>query len=487
MKKTTLPLLLALVAGITATTCTSSLRAQTSNWDFNYSGSIVRWTAPQTGSYQITAYGAQGGGDWGFGGSGAIMSGTFHLNEGNVLNILVGGQGARGGQDYVNNYYSPSGGGGSFVAGGLGGPSSLLVVAGGGGGVDPYTEKSTDTGAADASTGTSGKHATGTYRSSQEGAGGTDGSGGTIGIDSANDGGGGGGGGFSGNGGSHVGGGKAQGGFAYLNGGAGGAGGSTFGYAPPNGGFGGGGGGGAESGIGIATAPGGGGGYSGGGGAGAKNHAKGQSKSAGGGGSYLAPSATDISKSVGNTGYGLVTIDLVTSAATPTLSFYQPSFTFDYSPMSQFRLKAFSSSPGAITFASGDSSLITILGDVATIKGAGQTIITATVAAAPGFYSHSDYVPVTVNKSRLWLRFVSPSSIVYAKRKPLTLKTNLYPYLPADGGAGGVADTSSDPSVISINGNKATALKKGIVTITASVPATVNHLRATAKQVVTVK
>ena len=290
------------------------------NIDFNYSGSIVQWTAPQTGSYQITAYGAQGGGDWGFGGSGAIMRGTFHLNQGNVLNILVGGQGAGGGSDYVGNYYAPSGGGGSFVAGGLGGPSSLLVVAGGGGGVDPWTQDSTDTGAADASTGTSGKHATGTDRSSQEGAGGTDGSGGTIGIDSASDGSGGGGGGFSGNGGSHVGGGQAQGGFAYLNGGAGGAGGKAFGVAPPNGGFGGGGGGGAESGIGIATAPGGGGGYSGGGGAGAKNHAKGQSKSAGGGGSYLAPSATDISKSVGNTGYGLVTIDLVTSAAPAALS-----------------------------------------------------------------------------------------------------------------------------------------------------------------------
>ncbi len=155
------------------------------------------------------------------------MSGTFHLNQGNVLNILVGGQGAGGGSDYVGNYYAPSGGGGSFVAGGLGGPSSLLMAAGGGGGVDPWTEKSTDTGAADASTGTSGKHATGTDRSNQEGAGGTDGSGGTIGIDSANDGGGGGGGGFSGNGGSHVGGGKAQGGFAYLNGGAGGAGGGV--------------------------------------------------------------------------------------------------------------------------------------------------------------------------------------------------------------------------------------------------------------------
>ncbi len=184
-----------------------------------------------------------------------------------------------------------------------------------------------------------------------------------------------------------------------------------------------------------------------------------------------------------------MTIDLVTSAATPTLSFYQPSFTFDYSPMSQFKLKAFSSSTGAITFASSDPSIISIVGDVATIKGGGQTIITATVAAAPGFYSHSDFVPVIVNKSRLWLRFVSPSSIVYSKRKSLTLKTNFFPAnaLPADGGNGGVTYTSSDPSVISINGNKATALKKGIVTITASVPATANYFHAMATQVVTVK
>jgi hypothetical protein len=188
---------------------------------------------------------------------------------------------------------------------------------------------------------------------------------------------------------------------------------------------------------------------------------------------------------VGNTGYGLVTIDLVTSAATPTLSFWQPSFTFDYSPMSQFRLKAFSSSPGAITFASGNPSIISIVGDVATIKGAGQTIITATVAAAPGFYAHSDYVPVTVNKSRLPSIFFCPSSIDFSKRKPLTLKTNF----PVNGllPEGQVAYTSSDPSVISINGNIATALKKGIVTITASVPATANYFSATETRVVTVK
>ncbi|MFM6173686.1 MAG: hypothetical protein ACKPB4_16435 [Sphaerospermopsis kisseleviana] len=41
---------------------TSTLHAQTTNiWNFNFSGSIVRWTVPQTTMYSITAYGAEGG------------------------------------------------------------------------------------------------------------------------------------------------------------------------------------------------------------------------------------------------------------------------------------------------------------------------------------------------------------------------------------------------------------------------------------------
>ena len=471
MKKTILSLLLALVAGVTAATCTSSLRAQTSNWDFNYSGSIVQWTAPQTGSYQITAYGAQGGGNCG--GSGAIMSGTFQINQGDVLNILVGGQGAFGGQllQYMNGgEFSPSGGGGSFVVGPNNNTTPLVAAGGGGGAGGP------DTGASDASTGTSGHNATGTDKSNQEGAGGTDGNGGNIGSDSSYMGGGGGGG-FSGNGGTHVQ--NAQGGFAYLNGGAGGAGVTGLGVA---GGFGGGGGGGANGTTKYyQSGPGGGGGYSGGGGAGAINSAKGQSFSAGGGGSYLASLATDISMSVGNTGYGLVTIDLVSSAATPTLTFAQPSYTFDYFPNSQFPLRAFSSSPGAITFVSGNPSKLTIIGDKATIKGAGQTTITATVAAAPGYDGYADSVQVTVNKSTLPLGIVCPSSIAYSKGKSFTLKTTA---LSADGI---VTYTSSDTSVISINGNKATALKKGIATITASVAATANYFDAMATRTVTVK
>ena len=61
MTKSALPL--ALFAGLAASFCTPSLRAQTSNaWDFTYTGSIVTWTVPISGYYDVTAYGAQGGG-----------------------------------------------------------------------------------------------------------------------------------------------------------------------------------------------------------------------------------------------------------------------------------------------------------------------------------------------------------------------------------------------------------------------------------------
>ena len=61
MSKSALPL--AVVMGVAVFCCTPSLRAQTSNaWDFTYTGSIVNWTVPISGYYDVTAYGAQGGG-----------------------------------------------------------------------------------------------------------------------------------------------------------------------------------------------------------------------------------------------------------------------------------------------------------------------------------------------------------------------------------------------------------------------------------------
>jgi hypothetical protein len=102
-----------------------AMRADT----FAYTSGIVSWTVPTTGTYVITAIGAQGGeGTFccGFvGGLGAEIEGTFSLTAGSVLEIAVGGQGQ---SSFVNG----GGGGGSFV---VDSSNSPLVIAGGGGGI----------------------------------------------------------------------------------------------------------------------------------------------------------------------------------------------------------------------------------------------------------------------------------------------------------------------------------------------------------------
>lgn len=298
VKKTILHPVLALAGCFAAFNGTSTLHAQTTNiWNFNFSGSIVQWTVPQTTMYSITAYGAAGGtGRRGiFGGLGAVVSGSFQLNAGEVLSLLAGGQGTGG------SGYGAGGGGGSFVV--LGANNTPLAVAGGGGGAGYNVNGDTEA-LSNATTNTTGNNAP-LYEANKQGSGGTDGNGGTIGSDSDEDGGGGGGG-FYTDGGTHLVTGlidKGQvnvaGGSSYLSGGAGGSGGISGGAA---GGFGGGG----QAGLASFNDGGGGGGggwSGGGGGAGNKN-----SWGGGGGGSYLAAFASNGMMSVGNTSNGLVTI-----------------------------------------------------------------------------------------------------------------------------------------------------------------------------------
>ena len=100
------------------------------------SGGIQTWTVPSSGSYTIEAYGAQGGpgATYAVGnpGNGAYMKGTFDLNTGDILHILVGQKGSY--TSYSNNY-GGGGGGGTFVAIGSNLNVALpLIVAGGGGG-----------------------------------------------------------------------------------------------------------------------------------------------------------------------------------------------------------------------------------------------------------------------------------------------------------------------------------------------------------------
>jgi hypothetical protein len=194
----------------------------------SYSGSIVTYNVPATGTYQITAISGGGGGGFGVtGGLGVSVEDTFSLTAGEQLSVLLGGLGASG--------ISGGGGGGTFVV--APGNEPLLIAGGGSGG----------------GTGDNGNN--GLPPASSGGGGGSGGPG----ADTA---GGGGGGGFSGNGNpgdnsgidpsGFPGGG---GGMSFLNGGAGGLDGAGNGG---DGGFGGGGAGGAGGGGG------GGGGYSGG-------------------------------------------------------------------------------------------------------------------------------------------------------------------------------------------------------------------------------
>lgn len=85
---------------------------------------IQYWTVPQTGTYTIEAFGAQGG--YSVGGLGARMKGEFSLSAGTVLSILVG----QVGLSAPSTGPSYGGGGGTFVVV----DTTPLIVAGGGGG-----------------------------------------------------------------------------------------------------------------------------------------------------------------------------------------------------------------------------------------------------------------------------------------------------------------------------------------------------------------
>src|SRR3984893_9109205 len=103
--------------------------------NFIYTGKLDTFKVPETGTYQIVAFGAQGGSGTfcaptcvvGVGGRGAEIGGDFSLPAGETLQIAVGGAGMSAGIGPGGG----GGGGGSFV---VGPGNTPLVIAGGGGG-----------------------------------------------------------------------------------------------------------------------------------------------------------------------------------------------------------------------------------------------------------------------------------------------------------------------------------------------------------------
>ena len=132
------------------TTLGSHYTGQDHDGQVTLSSGIQQWTVPYTGDYRIEAIGAAGGYDPTpnspqYRGRGAIMIGTFRLNKGEVIQIIVGQEGG------INKLrWSSGGGGGTFV---VRGASAPLIIAGGGGGLQSVKSRH---GGCDASTQTTG-------------------------------------------------------------------------------------------------------------------------------------------------------------------------------------------------------------------------------------------------------------------------------------------------------------------------------------------
>ncbi len=251
---------------------------------FTYTGGKQSFTIQTAGTYDVVAFGAQGGSGLVnpifsvAGGLGAELGGDFKFNVGDVLSILVGQQGSGLNQ-------AGGGGGGSSVI-----SSTAFVIAGGGGG-SGFVRAGTGGNALTVNTNSS----SGLNGGTAGGEGGSFGHGGLTSL-------GGGGGGYN---------------FAGTGGGAGAAligtaaGGTGLGGGA--GGYGGGGGGGVGP---LAIQSGGGGGGYGGGGGGSSDGGGG-----GGGGSFFNGDQTNadyVSVSDENAGNGLVELTLVSaSAVTP--------------------------------------------------------------------------------------------------------------------------------------------------------------------------
>lgn len=107
--------------------------------DFLFTGAQQTWTVPETGSYTIEAWGAQGGnaGYNGtistYGGKGGYASGSISLTANQIIYIYVGGQGQGGTGTANNNQFLGGYNGGGY---GYNGTGSGQRGAGGGGGTD---------------------------------------------------------------------------------------------------------------------------------------------------------------------------------------------------------------------------------------------------------------------------------------------------------------------------------------------------------------
>ena len=128
--------------------------------DYDYTGDVQTFIAPVSGTYQLETWGASGANDASNqGGRGGYSKGAVYLNKGDVLYVIVGGQGRNG--TGAAGGYNGGGQSGTYGSSGSGGgmthisttinpainrtggwdPTGTLIVAGGGGGAGVSNSK----------------------------------------------------------------------------------------------------------------------------------------------------------------------------------------------------------------------------------------------------------------------------------------------------------------------------------------------------------
>ena len=115
---------------------------------FEYTGGVQTWIVPETGTYQLDLWGAQGGNSSWLpkeGMKGSKSTGSIDLKKGESLEIYVGGAGKPGNYgDHSSGGWNGGGEGGLYHGGSGGGATDIrkggsseddrIIVAGGGGG-----------------------------------------------------------------------------------------------------------------------------------------------------------------------------------------------------------------------------------------------------------------------------------------------------------------------------------------------------------------
>jgi hypothetical protein len=370
---------------------------------------IQTWTVPATGTYQIEAFGAQGGGNNQFG-RGAQIRGDFTLTAGQQLQILVGQSGGYS--------QSGSGGGGTYV---VTSSNTPLLIAGGGGGQYDQNSSLHNAHAVTANNG----QASGCTSGGVAGAGGS----------GCNNNGASGGGGFNTNGG---GGSYGTGGLSFLNGGNGG---NQSSAAQCVGGFGGGGGTHGNTGGG-----GGGGGYSGG----AGGYHSGNDGSGGGGGSYNT-GTNPVNAGGVNTGHGYV---VITSLITPCASVPVP-VTVTVNPIP-------APTASNVTINCGQTATINAVGN-GTIYwysdstgtnglGTGATYTTAQLSSTTTYYMSAGTGQCALVNNPVTVTVLAPAAPSAA---PVTIGCGQTATISAIGGGGNSYTWFSDPAGTVVVGNGA--------------------------------